>query len=78
MAGWRQVVELALSEEDIAALAATSRSRTEPASRVERARILLSYREDSSFFAVGRTMDLAQPQLGKPHRRGLVGQRMVR
>jgi Homeodomain-like domain len=45
-----------LSDEDIAALAAISRSRTEPASRVERARMLLSYREDSSFFAVGRTM----------------------
>ena len=56
MAVWRQVVELALSDEDIAALAAISRSRTEPASRVERARMLLSYRKDSSFFAVGRTM----------------------
>src|SRR5512136_3280254 len=56
MAGWRQAVELALSDEDIAALAAISRSRMEPASRVERARMLLSYREDSSFFAVGRTM----------------------
>src|SRR6266550_6109013 len=56
MAGWRQAVELALSDEDIAALAAISRSRTEPASRVERARMLLSYRKDSSFFAVGRTM----------------------
>ena len=38
MAGWRQAVELALSDEDIAALAAISRSRTEPASRVERDR----------------------------------------
>ena len=56
MAGWRQAVELALSDEDIAALAAISRSRTEPASRVERARMLLSYRKDLSFFAVGRTM----------------------
>src|ERR1700693_1118089 len=56
MAGWRQAVEWALSDEDIAALAAISCSRTEPASRVERARMLLSYRKDSSFFAVGRTM----------------------
>jgi hypothetical protein len=46
-------VELALSDEDIAALAAISRSRTEPASRVERARMLLSYRKDSSFFCGG-------------------------
>ena len=56
MAGWRQAIELALSDEDIAALAAISRSRTEPASRVERARMLLAYREDASFFAVGQTM----------------------
>ena len=56
MAGWRRAVELALSDGDIAALAAISRSRTEPASRVERARMLLSYRKESSFFAVGRTM----------------------
>ena len=44
MAGWRQAIELALSDEDIAALAAISRSRTEPASQVERVRMLLSYR----------------------------------
>jgi hypothetical protein len=43
MAGWRQAVELELSDEDIAVLAAISRSHTEPASRVERARMLLSY-----------------------------------
>src|SRR5256885_15821944 len=56
MAGWRQAIELALSDEEIAALAAISRSRTEPASRVERARMLLAYREDASFFAVGQAM----------------------
>src|SRR4249919_3259223 len=56
MAGWRQALELALSDEEIAALTTISRSRTEPASRVERARMLLSYRENSSFFAVGRTV----------------------
>ncbi len=56
MAGWRQAIELALSDEEIAALTAISRSRTEPASRVERARMLLRYQENSSFFAVGRTM----------------------
>ena len=33
MAGWRQVVELAMSNEEVARLAAISRSRTEPASR---------------------------------------------
>lgn len=55
MAGWRQAIELAIGEEDLASLSAIARSRTEPASRVERARMLLAYREDPSFFAVGRT-----------------------
>ena len=45
----------AIGEEDLAALRVIARSRTEPASRVDRARMLLAYREDPSFFAVGRT-----------------------
>src|SRR5216683_4209725 len=56
MSGWRRAIELAIGEEDLAALRAISRSRTEPASRVERARILLAYRENPSFFAVGRAV----------------------
>ncbi len=56
MAGWRHAIELALSEEDAARLTAVARSRTEPASRVERARMLLAYREDASFFAVARAI----------------------
>jgi hypothetical protein len=44
MAGWRQAVELAMSSDEIAALTALLRSRTEPASRVSRAQMLLSYR----------------------------------
>jgi hypothetical protein len=39
-------------------LRSIAQSRTEPASRVERARILLAYREDPSFFAVGRALGL--------------------
>jgi transposase len=39
-------------------LRSVAQSRTEPASRVERARILLAYREDLSFFAVGRMLGL--------------------
>jgi transposase len=54
MAGWRQVVELAMTEHDIAELTSVSRSRTEPASRVERARMLLAYRETPSFYAAAR------------------------
>jgi Homeodomain-like domain len=56
MAGLRRAIELAMSEEDLAALRTIARSRTEPASRVERARMLLAYREDASFFAVGRAV----------------------
>src|SRR5258708_6962036 len=56
MAGWRQAIELAIGEEDLAALRAIARSRTEPASRVERARMLLGYREDPSFFAMGQAL----------------------
>ena len=57
MAGLRRTIELAIGEEDLAALRAIARSRTEPASRVERARMLLAYQEDASFFAVGRAVD---------------------
>src|ERR1700752_2159754 len=54
MAGWRRVVELAMSNHDVAELTTVSRSRTEPASRVERARMLLAYRETPSFYAAAR------------------------
>jgi transposase len=58
MAGWRQAVELAMTEEEIASLTAIGRSRSEAARRVKRAQILLSYREDLSFFAVGQRLGL--------------------
>src|SRR5271163_3865909 len=54
MAGWRQAVELAMTEEEIGALRVLSRSRTEPASRVSRSQMLLAYRENPSFCAVGQ------------------------
>ena len=56
MAGWRRVVELAMSGEDIGRLTDISRSRTERASRVERAQMLLAYQENPSFFAVGEKL----------------------
>ena len=56
MAGWRQAVALAMTGEEIEALTALSRSRTEPAGRVSRAVMLLGYREKPSFFAVGRRL----------------------
>ena len=58
MAAWRRAIELSLGDEDTAELNSIAQSRTEPASRVERARILLAYREDPSFFAVGRALGL--------------------
>ena len=58
MAAWRRAIELSLGDEDSAKLRSIAQSRTEPASRVERARILLAYREDPSFFAVGRRLGL--------------------
>jgi hypothetical protein len=58
MAAWRRAIELSLGDEDTAKLNSIAQSRTERASRVERARILLAYREDPSFFAVGRALGL--------------------
>ena len=58
MAAWRRAIELSLGEADTAKLRSIAQSRTEPASRVERARILLAYREAPSFFAVGRALGL--------------------
>jgi transposase len=56
MARWRQAVELALTDEEIKSLGAIARSRSDPARRVERARMLLVYRENFSFFAVGQRL----------------------
>jgi transposase len=56
MARWRQAVELAMKDEDIERLMVISRSRSEAASRVERAQMLLTYRENPSYFAVGQRL----------------------
>jgi transposase len=58
MAAWRRAIELSLTDTDTAKLRSIAQSRTEPASRVERARILLAYREAASFYAVGRALGL--------------------
>ena len=54
MATWRQALEVGMTDEEVARLMAVSRSRTEPASRVQRAQMLLAYRENPSFFAVAQ------------------------
>src|SRR6266403_1929955 len=56
MAAWRRAIELSLGNADVVML--RSMTRTEPASRVERARILLGYWKDPSFFAVGQALGL--------------------
>ena len=56
MAGRRKAIELAMSEEDLAALRAIAVREAQPASRVERARMLLAYRDEPSFFKVGRAV----------------------
>ena len=58
MARRRQAVELAMTDEDMEKLAAIARSRSEAARRVERAQILLAYREKPSFLAVGQRLGL--------------------
>src|SRR5271166_1074096 len=56
MAALRKVVEISSGDADAAKLHSIARSRTEPASRVERARILLRYRDDPSYYAVDRAV----------------------
>ena len=58
MAAWRRAIELSLGDEDTTKLISIAQSRTEMASRVERARILLAYRENPSFYAVSRALGL--------------------
>ena len=58
MTAKRRMLALVISSEDLLRLQAIARSRTEPASRVERARMLLAYRDDASFFAVGRALSV--------------------
>jgi transposase len=56
MAATRRVIEISIGEEDLAQLEAIARSRTAPASWVERARILLAYQSDPSTYAVGEAV----------------------
>jgi transposase len=65
----RRMVELALSDENIAELTRIARSRTGPANWVERARMLLAYRETPSFYAVGRAIGVTHQTVERCVRR---------
>jgi hypothetical protein len=56
MARWRRAIELSMSAEEIGSLTSLVRSRSEPVRRVQRAQMLLAYRERQSFCAVGRSL----------------------
>jgi transposase len=58
MAAWRRAIELSLGDANVEKLQSIAHSRSETASRVERARILLAYRKEPSFFAVARRFGL--------------------
>jgi transposase len=56
MAAPRRLIDIAIEEDDLLQLETIARSRTAPASWVERARILLAYRADPSSYAVGEAI----------------------
>src|SRR5271169_88560 len=72
MTAWRQAIELSIGDEDVARLVTITRSRTEPASRVERARMLLAYREYPSFFAVAHALGVHHQTVQRCVERALV------
>ena len=72
MTAWRRAIELSIGDADLAALRAIARSRTEPAIRVERARMLLAYRESASFFAVGQALGVHHQTVQRCVERALV------
>ena len=69
MAAPRRVIELAFTEQELADLERISRSRTESASRVERARILLTYRATPSLYATGRSIGVTHQTVERCLRR---------
>ncbi len=56
MAAWRRAIGSAIESDDLAKLTSIARSRSEAASRVERAQKLPAYWKRASFFAVGQAL----------------------
>src|SRR5690349_24067818 len=69
MAAPRRVIDFPIGPDDLAQLETIARSRTEPASRVERARILLAYRADPSSTAVGERIGVTHQTVQRCLRR---------
>jgi transposase len=58
MAGSQRLIELSIKRTELRELESIARSRTEAAGRVERARVLLAYRQGPSFYAVGQALGM--------------------
>ena len=58
MTASRRVIKFTIGKADLSELESIARSRTEPVGRVERARVLLAYRRDPSFYAVGQALGM--------------------
>ena len=71
MAAPRRVIEISIGDEALAQLETIARSRTEPACRVERARILLAYRADPSAYAVGEAIGVTHQTVQRCMRRAV-------
>ena len=71
MAAARRVIAVSIGDEDLARLEAIARSRTEPACRVERARILLAYRAVPSSYAVGEAIGVTHQTVQRCLRRAV-------
>ena len=69
MAAPRRVIEVAFTEEELAELERVSRSRREPASHVQRACILLTYRRTPSLYATGREVGVTHQTVERCLRR---------
>ena len=69
MAAPRRVIDVAFTEEELSELERVSRSRTEPASHVQRACILLTYRRTPSLYATGREVGVTHQTVERCLRR---------
>src|SRR5262249_58816393 len=77
MVAARRIIALSVEADQRRALVEISRSRTEPANRVERARIILAYLGEPSAYAVARAMRVTQQTvtrcLGRAAELGVLG-----